>query len=135
LTGGPVVPACHLPEILHVIAAHENVLLPLPSEFHYWTVREITPDLDTWLVELEIGPVQPVLNAVAASKTGPRQAVTQIPRAIFLLLSAKGIRSNGSRRPGVTGPETVSAKTTVIWYVPAGVVAEVVMVTIPVVDE
>jgi hypothetical protein len=81
-------------------------------------------------------PPHPVLNAAAAISTRPRQVVTQAPRAVSLLLKKKsGSRRIGSRIPAVAAPGRVSVKTTVTWYVPAGVVEEVAIVTALAVEE
>jgi hypothetical protein len=46
-----------------------------------------------------------------------------------------GSRRMGSSIPAVAAPATVSVKTTVTWYVPAGVVAAVAIVTALPVEE
>ena len=70
---------------------------------------------------------QPIVRAAVASRTSPRQAESQMPRAAdFRLRNARGNRRIGSRKPALV---TVSVKTTMIWYVPAGVDEDVVMVT------
>jgi hypothetical protein len=74
-------------------------------------------------------PPQPIAKAAPAIRMSPRQAVNQTPRAIiFLLTNARGSKIIGRNIPA-DAPDTVSVKTTVIWYVPLGVVEDVVIVT------
>lgn len=82
----------------------------------YWTVRLTDPELVAWCVcEVVEPPPQPILNASAATRTIPRQAVTKKPRAAsFLLKNRSGRRRMGSRMNPVAAPGSVSVNTTVI---------------------
>jgi hypothetical protein len=77
-------------------------------------VRLTEPELVTCCVERggEEPPPQPILRAAVASRTSPRQAVIQMPRAgDLLLMKAIGRRRIGSRKAALV---TVSVKTTMI---------------------
>lgn len=92
----------------------------------YWTVRVTDPELVAWCVcgggvEPPPPPLppppppQPILKASAATRTIPRQAVTQKPRAAsFLLKNRSGSRRIGSRMNPVAAPDSVSVNTIVI---------------------
>ena len=84
-------------------------------------------------MEGEAGPPQPILKTVTANISRFSQTAGHMP----LLLNFLRSKYNGTARKGSKiNPEdvlsTVSAKTTVTWYVPAGVVEAVEIVNNPV---
>jgi hypothetical protein len=84
------------------------------------------------LVAVRVAPLppQPTLKAVAASKSGPNEAVSQTRLDVNLSLArSSGRRSKGNKTRAVAAPGRVSVKTAVTWYVPAGAVVDVEMVS------
>lgn len=66
-------------------------------------------------MELDPPPPQPILKAVAATRTRPRHAENQMPCAVsFLFNSTRGSRRMGSRTPAAAASDKVSVKTAVI---------------------
>ena len=85
---------------------------------------------------LELDPPQPTLKAVAASNMRLSQTAGQVPREVrFLRRKNSGSSRKGSKIRAEDVLATVSAKTTVTWYVPDGVVEEVEIVNTPVAKE
>jgi hypothetical protein len=98
------------------------------------------PELVTvWVVVVfvvELDPPQPMLKAVAANNIKLSPTAGQSPReASFLRKKNSGSSRKGSRISAEDVLATVSAKTTVTWYVPDGVVEEVEIVNTPVAKE
>lgn len=80
---------------------------------------------------MPLPPPHPPTTAVM-TKTNPRHAVSQARPAFHRFRKTLSGRSSiGTITVAEEAPGSVSVKTTVILYVPAGVVAEVAMLTAP----
>ena len=87
------------------------------------------------VVLLELPPHPVVASMVPARIANAMQAVIHAPWIFnFLRRNQSGSSRKGRKIPAVAAPATASVKTTVIWYVPLGVVDAVAMVTVFVED-